>query len=139
MEIAIRTGREKGMAHATIGVAIATSSSAMTATDAMAIAPARGSDSSGTRRLHEAPRPVPSSSENSVTVSEYTGCPSSSTKRCSTDTSISMKPAPSAAKYTSHATQPRGGVAMSRDFGRREWRLLQQKRRHAVVAHDREL
>ena len=51
-----------------------------------------------TRRLRRLPRPVPSSSENNVTVSEYTGCPSSRTNRCSTATSSSMNPAPSAAK-----------------------------------------
>src|SRR5947209_3005393 len=53
MEIAIRTAREKGMAHATIGVAIATSRSAIAATDALAVEPARGRHSSGTRRRHE--------------------------------------------------------------------------------------
>ena len=66
---------------------------------------------SSTTRLRKLPRPVPRSSENSVTVSEYTGWPSSSTNRCSSATSSSMKPAPSAPKYASHRAQPGAGPA----------------------------
>src|SRR5262249_14300031 len=63
----------------------------------------------GIRRLSTLPRPVPRRSENRVTVSEYTGWPSSSTKRCSRPTSRSMKPTPSAPKYASQGPQPRRG------------------------------
>jgi len=55
-------------------VAIRITTMAMAATVATPISPARRSDRSSNRRLHAAPRPVPSSSENNVTVSEYTGC-----------------------------------------------------------------
>jgi hypothetical protein len=92
---AIRAGREKGIAHEMNGVTRTIDNSPSTTIPTSAIAVLRCSVSDENRRLRAAPIPVPSSRENSVTVNEYTGWPSSSTKRCSTETSMSMKPAPS--------------------------------------------
>src|SRR5262245_60679233 len=70
---AMRALLDSGIAHATIGVAITITATAIRATVATAAAPLRRNVASVKRRLHAAPRPVPSSSEKSVTVSEYTG------------------------------------------------------------------
>ena len=53
-----------------IGAMIAAHETAKTAIAAIAMTADRTSRSCATRRLSAAPRPVPSSSENSVTVSE---------------------------------------------------------------------
>ena len=68
--ISIRALRENGIAQLTIGVATTTNASATAATVRIPIAPLRRSRAPSNRRLHAAPSPVPSSSENNVTVSE---------------------------------------------------------------------
>ena len=68
--ISIRALREYGIAQFTIGGATTMKASAISATMTMPIEPLRRSEASSKRRLSAEPRPVPSSSENSVTVSE---------------------------------------------------------------------
>ena len=68
--IAIRAVRDNGIAHVMIGEAIAITAIPSNATITAAVAPVRRSVATSNRRLHAAPRPVPSRSENSVTVSE---------------------------------------------------------------------
>ena len=66
----MRAGRENGMAQFTTGVATAMNTMATAATATIPIDPDRRSVAASNRRLHAAPSPVPSSSENSVTVNE---------------------------------------------------------------------
>ena len=61
-----------GAAQVITGVTAAMTSTPTAAISRSATAADRTSVSSLTRRLHAAPMPVPSSSENIVTVSEYT-------------------------------------------------------------------
>ena len=68
--MAIRVARAKGIAHATRGVTTRMMTPPRTAMSISAMAPVRRRPLSGNRRLHAAPRPVPSRRENSVTVSE---------------------------------------------------------------------
>src|SRR5689334_10404791 len=95
---AMRTGSSHGMPMSTRRARPNAAASATNATPTSARTVRSRTRSEAIRLLISDPTPVPSSSEKSVTVSEYTGCPSRSTKRCSSATSSSMNPAPSAPK-----------------------------------------
>ena len=117
--IAIRTGRANGIAQFTSGVTPATHATPMSAMPAIVSAVERFKRGPASRRLNAAPNPVPRRSEKSVTVRAKTGWPSSSTNRWSTATSMSMKPAPSAPKYPSHASHPAGRLPAATASGPR--------------------
>ncbi len=69
----IRAGRENGIAHSTMGSTTRTTATASSAMHATTASVDIRSLSAPKRRLNRAPIPVPRSSENNVTVSEYTG------------------------------------------------------------------